>query len=79
MEVSEFKRKIIPKEMKLNIDAILEEQLFNANRYYAKLNADISKLARAEMVKLPTQFLAELKRRWTWHNHFYEDLLEPAF
>ena len=79
MEVSEFKRKIIPKEMKLNIDAILEEQLFNANRYYAKSNADISKLARAEMVKLPTQFLAELKRRWIWHNHFYEDLLEPAF
>ena len=37
MEVSEFKRKIIPKEMKLNIDAILEEQLFNANRYYAKM------------------------------------------
>ena len=79
MEVSEFKKKIIPKEMKLNIDAILEEQLFNANRYYAKSNTDISALAKAELVKLPTQFLAELKRRWTWHNYFYENLLEPAF
>lgn len=74
-----IKSKIIPDYMKKNIDEILENQLFNANRYYAESNCNISELMNIEVKKLPTQFLHELRSRWNWHNHFYEDLLEPSY
>ena len=73
------KRKIIPEEIKENIDDILEKQLFNANRYYAESNSNISSLMIDETKKIPTDFLKELRNRWNWHNVFYEDLLEPAY
>ena len=38
-----IKSKIIPDELKINIDEIMEKQLFNANRYYAESNPFISK------------------------------------
>ncbi|MBR6778582.1 MAG: C39 family peptidase [Clostridia bacterium] len=74
-----FKKEIIPQEMKRNIDEILEKELFNANRYYAENDVNISKLMESEMKKSPIDFLRELRYRWNWHNHFYEELLEPAF
>lgn len=74
-----YKRKIIPEEMKQNIDEILESQLFNANRYYAESNPNIFRLMEQELQKRPSEFLKELKSRWNWHNLFYEELLEPAF
>lgn len=65
--------------MKLNIDAIVNEQLLNANRSYAETNENI--VANMEILSktLPSVFLSELKKRWNWHNHFYENLLEPAY
>jgi len=74
-----LKSLIIPEEMKKNIDSILEEQLFNANRYYAESNSNILNLMNIELKKDSISFLSELKNRWKWHNSFYEDLLEPAF
>ena len=73
------KSKIIPEEMKQNIDEILEQQLFNANRYYAESNSDISQLMNIEVKRDSIDFLRRLKERWLWHNHFYEDLFEPAY
>ena len=46
-----LKRNIIPVEMKKNIDSILEEQLFNANRNYSEKNKLISKLMDIELRK----------------------------
>lgn len=74
-----IKKEIIPQEIKTNIDEILEKELFNANRYYAENDVNISKLMESEMKKSPIDFLRELRYRWDWHNHFYEDLLEPAY
>ena len=74
-----IKSKIIPSMMKKNIDEILEQQLFNANRYYAESNPDISELMSKEMHNSPEVFLKRLVDRWNWHNSYYEDLLEPAF
>ena len=65
--------------MKLNIDAIMNEQLLNANRSYAETNENI--VANMEILSktLPSVFLSELKKRWNWHNHFYENLLEFCY
>ena len=77
--MNNLKKQLIPDNMKKNIDEILEKQLFNANRYYAESNANISQLMENEIRKPSTEFLTELKLRWNWHNHFYEKLLEPAY
>ena len=74
-----LKSKIIPNDLKKNIDEILEQQLFNANRYYAESNPNISKLMSRELFNCPEIFLKRLTDRWKWHNSYYEDLLEPAF
>ena len=74
-----IKSKIIPQNLKCNIDEVLEKQLFNANRYYAESNPDISNLMERELYQSPEEFLYRLKTRWNWHNTFYELLLEPAF
>ena len=74
-----IKSKIIPSMMKKNIDEILEQQLFNANRYYAESNPNISQLMSKELYNSPEVFLKRLIDRWNWHNSYYEDLLEPAF
>ena len=74
-----IKSKIIPNVMKKNIDEILEQQLFNANRYYAESNPDISQLMNKELLNAPEIFLKRLIDRWNWHNSYYEVLLEPAF
>ncbi|MBR3162190.1 MAG: C39 family peptidase [Bacilli bacterium] len=74
-----IKSKIIPSIMKKNIDEILEQQLFNANRYYAESNPNISQLMSEELMNRPEVFLRKLIDRWSWHNSYYEDLLEPAF
>ena len=74
-----IKSKIIPSVMKKNIDEILEQQLFNANRYYAESNPNISQLMSEELMDSPEIFLKRLIDRWSWHNSYYEGLLEPAF
>ena len=74
-----IKSKIIPNTMKENIDEILEQQLFNANRYYAESNPNISQLMSEELWDSPEVFLKKLIDRWNWHNSYYEELLEPAF
>ena len=63
-----IKSKIIPTVMKKNIDEILEKQLFNANRYYAESNPNISQLMKKELLNSPELFLKRLKDRWIWHN-----------
>ena len=73
-----IKHKIIPEEWKSNIDEILEQQLFDANRYFATINPEINRLIKLQHLKQPVDFLNDLKSRWIWHNHFYEELLEPA-
>ena len=57
----------------------MEQQLFNANRYYAESNPNISELMSKELHNSPEVFLKRLVDRWNWHNSYYEDLLEPAF
>ena len=79
MSDNNMKSRIIPDDMKNDIDEILEKQLFNANRYYAVSNSDIYRLMEIEKIKKSVDYLSELKRRWNWHNYFYEELLEPAF
>ena len=74
-----IKSKIIPESLKMNIDEIMEQQLFNANRYYAESNPEISNLMQKELHQRPEEFLHRLKTRWNWHNTYYELLLEPAF
>lgn len=74
-----IKSKIIPNSMKKDIDVILEQQLFNANRYYAESNPKISELMNKELLNGPEVFLKRLRDRWDWHNLFYELLLEPSF
>lgn len=74
-----IKSKIIPENLKINIDEIMEQQLFNANRYYAEFNPEISNLMQKELHQRPEEFLHRLKTRWNWHNSYYELLLEPAF
>lgn len=74
-----IKSKIIPESLKINIDEIMEQQLFNANRYYAESNPEISNLMQKELHQRPEEFLHRLKTRWNWHNSYYELLLEPAF
>ena len=74
-----LKSKIIPSIMKKDIDEILEKQLFNANRYYAESNPNISQLMSDELLNSPEVFFKKLKDRWNWHNLYYEELLEPAF
>lgn len=74
-----IKSKIIPESLKSNIDEVMERQLFNANRYYAESNPEISSLMKRELYQSPMEFLHKLKTRWNWHNTYYELLLEPAF
>lgn len=71
------KSEMIPEEWKENIDEILEEQLFNANRYYAENNPQLVQLINDTSKMNPTEFYDELKKRWNWHNDFYENILEP--
>lgn len=70
---------IIPNEMKNNIDKILEEQLFKANRSYSEKNKIVKELMDIELKKSSIDFLKELDYRWNWHNSFYEELLEPSY
>ena len=74
-----IKSEIIPNYLKENIDEILEQQLFNANRYYAESNPNISGLMQKEVHNSPETFLNRLVNRWNWHNTYYELLLEPAY
>ncbi len=74
-----IKGKIIPENLKENIDEIMEGQLFNANRYYAESNPEISRLMMMQLSETPQAFLEKLKNRWKWHNIYYEELLEPAY
>ena len=74
-----IKSKIIPESLKRNIDETLTKQLFNANRYYAETNPNISHLMNKELMDSPTEFLNKLIERWDWHNLYYELLLEPAY
>lgn len=73
-----IKSRIIPDNWKRNIDEIMERQLFNANRYFAENNPDISYLMQEELYDTPMEFLGKLTERWNWHNVFYETLLEPV-
>ena len=59
-----IKSKIIPENLKMNIDEIMEQQLFNANRYYAESNPEISNLMQKELYQRPEEFLHRLKTRW---------------
>ncbi len=79
MIFTDEKSKIIPQEMKSNIDKILNEQLLNANRNYAITDKIITFYIEMISKLKPSEFLIELKKRWNWHNHFYEELLEPAY
>ena len=58
-----IKKKIIPDEWKSDIDNILNEQLFNANRYYAEnmpsLNEKVMKFAQLNS----TDFFKILKKQ----------------
>lgn len=74
-----IKSKIIPDNLKNNIDEVMELQLFNANRYYAESNPEISHLMKEELHNSPEIFLDRLRTRWNWHNTYYETLLEPAY
>lgn len=74
-----IKSKIIPENLKNNIDEIMEQQLFNANRYYAESNPEISNLMKKELYNNPETFLDRLRKRWNWHNEYYEMLLEPSY
>ncbi len=74
-----MKKDIIPTSLKLNIDEVLEKQLFNANRYFAETNKTISKQMDKEIKDKSVNFLFKLKNRWNWHNMFYEYKLEPAY
>lgn len=74
-----YKSEIIPDELKYIIDEVLEKQLLNANRYFAESTPHIASLMEIEKVKSSKDFLEELKKRWEWHNVFYEELLEPAY
>lgn len=74
-----IKSKIIPEKLKANIDEVMAEQLFNANRYYAESNPDISNLMNQELFNDPVTFYNRLVDRWNWHNLYYEQLLEPAY
>ena len=74
-----IKSRIIPENLKNNIDEIMEQQLFNANRYYAEFNLEISDLMKAELYQTPEIFLERLRWRWNWHNTYYEKLLESAY
>jgi len=74
-----IKSKIIPNSLKNNIDEVMEQQLFNANRYYAESNPEISNLMKEELNNTPEKFLCRLRERWNWHNNYYEELLEPAY
>ncbi len=74
-----IKSKIIPNYLKKNIDEIMEQQLFNANRYYAESNPNISNLMNSELYNEPEVFLNRLINRWNWHNSYYETILEPAY
>lgn len=65
--------------MKNNIDRILEEQLFKANRSYSEKNKLVKELMNVELKKSSIDFLKELDYRWNWHNSFYEELLEPSY
>lgn len=59
-----IKSKIIPESLKRNIDETLTKQLFNANRYYAETNPNISHLMNKELMDSPTEFLNKLIERW---------------
>ncbi len=69
---------IIPPMWKNDIDAMMEQELVNANRYFAETNPRISELVSRQSSLSPERFVAELRSRWGWHNIFYEELLEPA-
>lgn len=58
-----IKSKIIPESLKSNIDEVMERQLFNANRYYAESNPEISSLMEKELYQSPMEFLYRLKTR----------------
>ena len=51
-----IKSKIIPESLKSNIDEVMERQLFNANRYYAESNPEISSLMKKNYIKVQWNF-----------------------
>ncbi len=73
-----IKKAIIPEEWKETIDDIMEKQLFNANRYYAENNPQLSEIVNAYTQLSSSEFLRILKKQWNWHNNFYENMLEPV-
>ena len=73
-----LKSKIIPSFWKENIDEIIEQELLEANRYFAKANPRLNELVEKISSSSPQDFYNELQARWDWHNQFYEELLEPA-
>lgn len=72
------KRKIIPEDWKENIDEIIAKELVSANRYFAETNKDLVQLIAKESTHDPITYLRDLRERWEWHSHFYENLLEPS-
>ena len=54
-----IKSKIIPESLKSNIDEVMERQLFNANRYYAESNPEISSLMEKELYQSPMEFFTK--------------------
>jgi hypothetical protein len=74
----EQKTSIIPEDWKENIDNIWSEDLVSANRYFSTINPEISELVELQSIKDPEVYFDELTTRWDWHNHFFEDYLEPA-
>src|SRR3989338_10114715 len=73
-----LKSRIIPNEWKDDIDGILKRELQQANRSFVVKDQALAALIAKQARKDPETFLRELKDRWDWHNHFYEDILEPA-
>lgn len=73
----ETKMRVVPEEWKPRIDQILEDELLSANRVWVMkdplLAKEIDQLSELGSVA----FLEELKKRWVWHNKFYEEVLEP--
>ena len=59
-----IKKTIIPEEWKETIDDIMEKQLFNANRYYAENNPQLSEIVNAYTQLSSSEFLRILKKQY---------------
>lgn len=72
------KADLIPQAWKRRIDAILADELLGANRYFAQTNPSLQRLIAIATDMAPETYLRSLRQRWSWHNDFYENALEPA-